>query len=246
MVRESRLHLTDRALTTMICHSQEKQKFHATGPFGMWSASAEKALLTALLPGKRTSKQSTSTSTSPAKAIQDIKVDHKTIEDIKVKHKAPENIEAADGSAESSVKHEKDPTNEKHPTSDKDSSEDSSSDDQSSGSSTDSLPEYTKWSSDWPPSRVPMTGLGPRIAEHHCCGEFALFRGPSEGSCHTSTSRKTWLLPETTLHYTKSKQHHNAYCSGCSLARGRCARALRAGPAVGTRPWKVLQLRLRI
>ena len=95
------------------------------------------------------SKQTTYTSRPPAKAIQDIKVDHKTIEDIKVKHEAPENIEAADGSAESSVKHEKDPTNEKHPTSDKDSSDDASSDDESSGSSTVSLPEYIKWSSDW-------------------------------------------------------------------------------------------------
>ena len=51
------------------------------------------------------------------------------------------------------MKHEKDPTKEKPPTSDKDSSDDSSSDDVSSGSpsgsSTDSLAEYTKWSSDW-------------------------------------------------------------------------------------------------
>ena len=119
---------------------------------GMWSESAEKALVTALLRGKRTSRQSTSTSTSPAKAIQDIKVDIKAIEDIKVNHKATENIEAADGSAETSVKHEKDRTNEKHPTSDKDPSDDSSTDDESSGSSsgspTDSFPEYTTWSSD--------------------------------------------------------------------------------------------------
>ncbi|CAE7244131.1 comta [Symbiodinium sp. CCMP2592] len=150
MVHESRQPLTDRTLSTMICHAQEKQKFHATGSFGMWNESAEKALVTALLRGKRTSKQSTSTS---IKAIEDAKVGHKAIEDIKVNHKATENIEVTDGSAETSVKHEKDPTNEKHPTSDKHSSDDSSSDDESSGSSsgssTDPLPEYTKWSSDW-------------------------------------------------------------------------------------------------
>ena len=84
MVHESHLPLTDRALSTMICHSQEKQKFHATGSLGIWNESAEKALMTAFLRGQRTSKQSTSTSTSPAKAIQDIKVDHKAIEDVKV------------------------------------------------------------------------------------------------------------------------------------------------------------------
>ncbi|CAE7786825.1 unnamed protein product [Symbiodinium sp. CCMP2592] len=62
MVHESRQPLTDCNLSTMICHAQEKQKFHATGSFGMWNESAGKALVTALLRGKRTSKQSTSTS----------------------------------------------------------------------------------------------------------------------------------------------------------------------------------------
>ena len=81
--------------------------------------------------------------------MADIKVDHRAVEDTKVNHKATEKNEAADSSAETSVKYEKDPTNEKHPASDKDSSDDASSDDESSGSSTVSLPEYIKWSSDW-------------------------------------------------------------------------------------------------
>ena len=38
------------------------------------------------------------------------------MEDINVSHKTTESIAAADGSTESSVKHEKDPTSEKHHT----------------------------------------------------------------------------------------------------------------------------------
>ena len=46
-VHETRQPITDHNLSTVIYHTQEQQKFRVTGAFGMWDASAEKALVTA-------------------------------------------------------------------------------------------------------------------------------------------------------------------------------------------------------
>ena len=149
-VHETCQPITDRDLSTMIYHAQGKQKFRVTRA-------------TALMRAKRTVKPTTSTSTLPTQAIEDIKPTE-AVEDIKADTKVIENIEAVESTGGKPIEHDKDLTDEKHhisdkdslddssskqTTSDKDSSDDSSSDSESSDSPSASMPQYTTWSSDW-------------------------------------------------------------------------------------------------